>query len=151
MSHAPLTPEAINSFLAREFPQAKVRVERVGGRASRVVLTPGDAELRPGGTISGPALMGVADCALYVAILGEIGLVPLAVTTSMSLNFLRKPPGGRRLIGECRLLKVGRTLAVGEVSVFSEGLDEPVMHATGTYSIPPPASRAMPAGAVPPR
>lgn len=137
VTDARLTAQAINEFLEREFPQAKVRVERVGQRGARVALTPGVAELRPGGTVSGPALMGVADCALYVAVLGEIGLVPLAVTTSMSLNFLRKPAGDRRIIGECRLLKLGKTLAVGEVSVYSEGLEEPVMHATGTYAIPP--------------
>lgn len=133
--------DRINAFLEREFPQTKVRVERVGQRSARVVLRPGTAELRPGGTISGPALMGVADCALYVALLGEIGIVPLAVTTSLTINFLRKPAGDKPVIGECRLLKLGKTLAVGEVSLYSEGLDEPVAHVTGTYAIPP-ATRA---------
>jgi acyl-coenzyme A thioesterase PaaI-like protein len=81
-------------------------------------------------------MMEVADLALYVAILGEIGIVPLAVTTSLSFNFMRKPAGDRAIIGECRLLKVGKTLAVGEVSLYSEGQDEPVAHAVGTYAIP---------------
>jgi acyl-coenzyme A thioesterase PaaI-like protein len=74
---------------------------------------------------------------LYVAVLGEIGIVPLAVTTSLTINFLRKPAAGRDVIAECTLLKVGRVLAVGEVSIFSQGDPEPVAHAVGTYSIPP--------------
>jgi acyl-coenzyme A thioesterase PaaI-like protein len=80
--------------------------------------------------------MTVADVALYVAILGEIGIVPLAVTTSLSFNFLRKPPADRAIVGECRLLKLGRTLAVGEVALYSEGIEEPVAHAVGTYALP---------------
>ncbi len=97
----------------------------------------GPNELRPGGTVSGPVLMMVADTALYVAILGEIGIVPLAVTTSLTINFLRKPAGDRSIIGECKLMKVGKSLAVGEVSLYSEGTNEPVAHVVATYSIPP--------------
>ncbi len=82
-------------------------------------------------------MMELADCALYVALLAEIGIVPLAVTTSLSINFMRKPAADRDLIGVCRLLKVGKTLAVGEVAIYSEGMDAPVAHATGTYAIPP--------------
>ncbi len=82
-------------------------------------------------------MMELADCALYVALLAEIGIVPLAVTTSLSINFMRKPAADRDLIGVCKLLKVGKTLAVGEVSIYSEGMDAPVAHATGTYAIPP--------------
>lgn len=81
--------------------------------------------------------MGVADVALYVAILGEIGIVPLAVTTSLTINFLRKPSSQARIVGECKLMKVGRSLAVGEVSLYSEGSSEPVAHVVGTYAIPP--------------
>jgi acyl-coenzyme A thioesterase PaaI-like protein len=109
----------------------------VGNRGATVAHAVGAAELRPGGTVSGPVLMSVADVALYVAILGEIGIVPLAVTTSLNINFMRKPAADRDIVGVCRLLKVGRTLAVGEVLLYSAGLDEPVAHATGTYSIPP--------------
>ncbi|MCY1529493.1 Thioesterase superfamily protein [compost metagenome] len=97
----------------------------------------GEADLRPGGTVSGPTLMAIADVALYVALLGEIGIVPLAVTTSLTINFLRKPEARQRIRGECRLMKVGKTLAIGEVSLYSEGLAEPVAHVVGTYSIPP--------------
>src|SRR5690606_19121575 len=93
-------------------------------------------DLRPGGTVSGPVLMAVADVALYVAILGEIGIVPLAVTTSLNINFLRKPAADRDIIGVCTLLKVGRSLAVGEVSIYSAGDPDPVAHAVGTYAIP---------------
>lgn len=97
----------------------------------------GEQDLRPGGTVSGPTMMALADTALYVALLREIGLVPLAVTTSLNFNFLRKPVADRDLLAECRLLKRGKSLAVGEVSICSEGNEAPVAHATGTYSIPP--------------
>jgi acyl-coenzyme A thioesterase PaaI-like protein len=80
--------------------------------------------------------MAVADVALYVAILGEIGIVPLAVTTNLSINFMRKPAADRAVIGVCQLMKVGKSLAVGEVSLYSEGSDEVVAHVVGTYSIP---------------
>jgi len=102
-----------------------------------VSLEVGVADLRPGGTVSGPVLMEVADIALYIALLGEIGIVPLAVTTSLTINFLRKPTAGKRIVGECKLLKVGKSLVIGEVSIYSDGTTEPVAHAVGTYSIPP--------------
>jgi acyl-coenzyme A thioesterase PaaI-like protein len=85
--------------------------------------------------------MTVADVALYVAILGEIGIVPLTVTTSFTINFLRKPSATADIIGVCKLLKLGKTLAVGEVTLFSEGDDQPVAHVVGTYSIPPGVRR----------
>lgn len=128
--------DELAAFIAAEFPQTRVQVLEVGRRASRVAHEVGFAELRPGGTVSGPVMMTTADVALYVAILGEIGIVPLAVTTSLSFNFMRKPAGDRRIIGECRLMKLGRTLAVGEVWLYSEGQEEPVAHAVGTYAIP---------------
>ena len=96
----------------------------------------GPRHIRPGGTLSGPTMMSLADVALYVAILAHIGPVGLAVTTNLTFNFLRKPEP-RDLIAECQLLKLGARLAVGEVSLFSDGVAEPVCHATGTYSIPP--------------
>ena len=88
------------------------------------------------GTLSGPAMMTVTDVALYVALLGEIGIVPMAVTTSLSINFLRKPAADKDILADCKLMKLGRTLAVGEVWLYSEGDDEPVAHAVGTYAIP---------------
>ncbi len=103
--------------------------------------------LRPGGTIAGPIMMGLADAALYALVLSRIGAVELAVTTQLSINFLRKPLPGD-LVAEARMLKLGKRLAVGEVSMWSAAelddagrppADGPVAHATGTYSIPPPA------------
>ena len=131
----------IAEFLAQEFPQTQCTIEAVGGMAATVKHPVGKDELRPGGTVSGPVLMAVADVALYVAILGEIGIVPLAVTTSLSINFLRKPAADRAIVGVCKLMKVGKTLAVGEVALFSEGVEEPVAHAVGTYSIPQTRAR----------
>lgn len=129
--------EKIADFLRREFPQSKVVVEEVGDRAAKVRHAIGVDELRPGGTVSGPVMMAVADVGLYAAILGEIGLVGLAVTTNLNINFLRKPSATRAIIGECHLMKVGKRLVVGEVYLYSEGISEPVAHAVGTYSIPP--------------
>lgn len=135
------TKDEVAAFMAEEFPQARVVIEAVGNRGAIVSLEVGQDDLRPGGTVSGPALMGVADAALYAALLGEIGIVPLAVTTSLTINFLRKPDASRRVKGVCKLMKVGRALAVGEVSLYSEGHSEPVAHVVGTYSIPPRNSK----------
>jgi acyl-coenzyme A thioesterase PaaI-like protein len=87
-------------------------------------------------------LMGLADVALYVAILGEIGIVPLAVTTSLTINFLRRPAASKHIVGRCKLLKLGKSLAVGEVMLYSEGESDPVAHVVGTYSIPPSDGKA---------
>jgi len=138
------TTAQIADFLAREFPQTKCTVETVGNRGATVRHEVGIAELRPGGTVAGPVLMAVADVALYVAILGEIGIVPLTVTTNLSINFLRKPSAEAAIVGVCRLLKLGKSLAVGEVSLYSEGQDDPVAHVVGTYSIPPSARAVKP-------
>ena len=132
-----VSKEELAEFLAREFPQSKVQIEKVGDRTATVRHAVGMAELRPGGTVSGPVMMALADVALYVALLGEIGIVPLAVTTNLNINFLRKPAADSDIIGMCKLIKVGRTLAVGEVTLYSEGLEDAVAHAVGTYAIPP--------------
>jgi acyl-coenzyme A thioesterase PaaI-like protein len=131
------TKAEIVDFLAREFPQSKCIVEEVGDRSATVSHPIGPAQLRPGDTVSGPLLMAVADVALYVAILSTIGLVPLAVTTSLTINFLRKPSARNPIVGVCRLMKVGRILVVGEVALYSDRKEEMVAHAVGTYSIPP--------------
>jgi acyl-coenzyme A thioesterase PaaI-like protein len=131
------TKAEIVDFLAREFPQSKCVVEEVGDRSATVSHPIGPAQLRPGDTVSGPLLMAVADVALYVAILGTIGLVPLAVTTSLTINFLRKPSSRNPIVGVCRLMKVGRVLVVGEVALYSDRNEEMVAHAVGTFSIPP--------------
>jgi acyl-coenzyme A thioesterase PaaI-like protein len=133
----PATKDEIIEFIQREFPKGRCRVEAVGGGAATVSHEIGADDLRPGQTVFGPILMTVADVGLYVAILGEIGIVPLAVTTNLTINFMRKPSAGKRIIGRCKLLKVGKRQAVGEVLLHSEGDAEPVAHAIGTYSIPP--------------
>ena len=138
MSASPAKPtvEALGAFLAAEFPQNRCTLESLAPYGATVRLRVGAADLRPGGTVSGPSMMAVADVALYAALLGEIGLEPLALTTDLSVHFLRKPAAGRDLLGVCTLLKVGRRLAVGEVRVYSEGEAAPVAHAVGTYAIP---------------
>ncbi len=142
MPHAPvLTREEVESFLDREFPQIhyggkSYHVDEVGPLSARVRMAYHERHIRPGGSLSGPSMMALADLALYVAILAQIGPVGLAVTTNLAFNFLRKP-GQSDLLAECRLLKLGKRLAVGEVLLRSEGQSELVCHATGTYSIPP--------------
>jgi len=133
---------AIREFLATIFPQSKGFVEKVGDASAVVRQSVGFNELRPGGTVSGPVLMATADLAMYAAILGTIGIVPLAVTTNLNINFLRRPAADRDIIAVCKLLKVGKTLAVGAVTLFSEGDSEAVAHAVGTYSIPKPGTTA---------
>ena len=113
-----------------------VRVDAIGDGRIDLYMPYREDFIRPGGTITGPALFGLADVALYGAVLSRIGRIELAVTTSMTINFLRRPaPVG--VFAEGRLLKLGRRLAYGEVLLRSEGEEEPVAHATGTYSIPP--------------
>lgn len=140
----PATKDEVAAFMVAEFPQSRCVVEAVGDGGATVSHAIGADELRPGGTVSGPVLMAVADVALYVAILGVIGIVPLAVTTQLSVNFLRKPSAQARILGVCRLIKVGRTLAVGEVSLYSEGHPDPVAHAVGTYALPGSAAATAP-------
>jgi uncharacterized protein (TIGR00369 family) len=94
-----------------------------------------DDWLRPGGTISGPILMGLADLAIYAVLMTSLGKVELAVTTNLNINFLRRP-AAVDVIAEARLLKLGKRLAVGEVELFSAGDPEMVAHVTATYSIP---------------
>jgi acyl-coenzyme A thioesterase PaaI-like protein len=133
------TQTEIIAFIQSEFPQSKCIIDAVGNKSATIRHNIGLDELRPGGTVSGPVMMFVADVALYVAILGEIGIVPLTVTTSLNINFLRKPAADKAIIGKCKLIKVGRSLAIGEVSIYSEGAegeDDMVAHAVGTYAIP---------------
>lgn len=126
------------AFLHREFPQVdgyRFSIERVDDAGVSIRMPYQDQHLRPGGTISGPALMTLADTAMYAAVLSAIGPVPLAVTTNLGINFLRRPRQSD-VVAEARLLKVGKRLAVGDVALFSDGIPEMVAHATLTYSIP---------------
>lgn len=110
------------------------RVESLGWGEARVRLQFRDEQLRAGGTINGPAVMTLADTALYAAVLTRIGMQPLAVTSDLTFHFLRRPEP-RDLIGSATLLRVGRRLAVGTVSITTEG-GPVVAHATGSYALP---------------
>ena len=132
----------IESFLDEVFPQLHhggrtIVVESVGPMTAQLRLMAHERHLRPGGTVSGPAMFTLADVGIYVAILAHIGREALAVTTNLNINFLRKPPAGD-IIVQCRLLKLGKRLAVGEATLFAAGAQEPVAHAVATYSIPTP-------------
>lgn len=130
---------ALAAFLARDFGQVadEFVVDRADEAGVTLRLRVAERHLRPGGTVSGPAMFGLADVAMYLAILSRIGPVALAVTTNCSIDFMRKPAAGRDVLAEARLLKLGRVLAVGDVFLFSEGVAEPVARAGMTYSIPP--------------
>ncbi len=112
------------------------RVDSVGSGTSTVRAPYQESFLRPGGTISGPVIMGLADYALFVAILTKIGLVELAVTTNLNINFLRRPDPGD-LLAVANVIKIGKRLAVGEVEVYVNGEESMIAHVTSTYSIPP--------------
>lgn len=136
-----LSAKDLDALLRVEFPQvfhdrSGLSIDSVTDRACRVRQAFRKDFLRPGGTVSGPTMMALADFAMYVAVLAAIGPVPLAVTTNLTINFLRKPER-TDLVAETRLLKLGKRLAVGEVAIYSEGVAEPVAHVTSTYSIPP--------------
>lgn len=135
-----MTVEELETFLATAFPQMNhggrsyvVEAVRPDGASMRLIA--GERHARPGGTLSGPSMMALADYAMYAAVLGAIGPVPLAVTTNLSMNFLRRPPLGD-LLADCTLMKLGRRLAVGDVALRPEGGTEMVAHAVVTYSIP---------------
>jgi uncharacterized protein (TIGR00369 family) len=139
-----LTTAEVAAFFDSDFPelqggqggeQPTYIIDEVGPMRARLRLLYHPRHLRPGGTISGPSMFALADAALYAAVLAHVGLRALAVTTNLNINFLRRPEPGN-LIGEARLLKLGKRLAVGEVLIHSEASEELVAHATGTYSIP---------------
>jgi len=136
-----MTVEELERFFLAEFPQvfhveSGLAIEAVWERGCRVRQAFRQRSVRPGGTISGPTMMALADFAMYVAVLAAIGPVPLAVTINLNINFLRKA-APRDLLAEARLLKLGKRLATGEVTIRSQGETEPVAHVTSTYSIPP--------------
>ncbi len=132
-----LTAEQVSAFIDEVFPQqvGVYRVASVSPNAAVLTQAIDERHLRPGGTVSGPTMFALADCAFYVAVLAMIGREALTVTTTLTINFLRKPPAAD-LRAEARILKLGRLLATGDVTLFSEGVDGPVAHATCTYAIP---------------
>jgi uncharacterized protein (TIGR00369 family) len=134
-----LTAAEVTLFLTEEFPQIAIgrafKLEEVRYGFARLRMCFGDHLLRPGGTISGPAMFALADVTMYAAVLASVGPVAHAVTTSLNINFLRKP-GQRDMIGEAHILKLGKRLAVGEIALHSDGEAELSAHATATYSLP---------------
>src|SRR5579862_6934408 len=140
MATAKMTVPELEQFLRREFPQAfragDLLIEEADGTSCRLRQRYGEQMLRPGGTISGPTLMTLADFAMYVVLLSAIGPVGLAVTTNLNINFLRKGAPGQDVVALARLLKLGKRLAVGEVNLMSAGSPDPIAHVTATYSIP---------------
>lgn len=138
-----MTPRELQALMDVEFPQAaRIGViESVGPMRAKVRHLVSTEDLRPGGTISGPTLMALADYSFYISLLAQIGPQPLAVTTSFSINFLRKP-ALEDVIARAKILKLGSRLAVGTVSLISNGGSAPIAHATMTYSIPPAPRRS---------
>ncbi len=128
--------EQIVQFMRESFPGRTHDIVSTGDRTATLRQPVGEVHTRPGGTVSGPTLMGLADAALYVAIHATVGITPHAVTSNLNIHFLRRPAGDKAVLAVCRLLRVGRSTAVGEVALYSEGEDDPVAHATGSYALP---------------
>ena len=140
MAVAKIGVAELEKFLYVEFPQAfsngDIRIENADGASCLLRQRYSEQMLRPGGTISGPTLMALADFAMYVVLLSAIGPVGLAVTTNLNINFLRKGTPGKDVLAAARLLKLGKRLAVGEVNLMSGISPDPIAHVTATYSIP---------------
>jgi uncharacterized protein (TIGR00369 family) len=130
----------LEQFLRGEFPQAfsgdDITIESADGQTSLLRQRYSERMLRPGGTVSGPTLMALADFAMYVVLLSAIGPIGLAVTTNLNINFLRKGAPGHDIVAAAKILKLGKRLAVGEVTLLSGDSPDPVAHVTATYSIP---------------
>ena len=132
-----MTKVELIDFLEKEFPQVNKNFEilKVNDKNFSMLMHISSEHLRPGATVSGPTMFLLADVTFYLATLSVIGPKSLTVTTNCSINFLRKP-NEKNLISEARILKLGKTLSVGDVLIYSEDIDEPVAHASLTYSIP---------------
>jgi len=140
MAIAKMSVAELEKFLHVEFPQVfggdDISIESADGTSCLLRQRYNDRMLRPGGTVSGPTLMALADFAMFVVLLSAIGPVGLAVTTNLNINFLRKGQPGQDVLAAARLLKLGRRLAVGEVNLLSGTQTDPIAHMTATYSIP---------------
>jgi uncharacterized protein (TIGR00369 family) len=139
MMTAKMTAAEVDAFLRVELPHMfndDLTIEHADGRTCLVRQRFRESMLRPGGTVSGPTLMALADCAMYVVLLSAIGPVGLAVTTNLNVNFLRKGRAGEDVLAVAKLMKLGKRLAVGEVNLLSGTSPDPVAHVTATYSIP---------------
>lgn len=146
MTSAPLAlgQAELQLFLDRDFGPlgGDFIVDRVAPDGLTLRMKASDRFLRPGGTVSGPALFALADVAVYLAILSRIGMAALTVTTNCSIDFMRKPQAGRDVLAHTRILKLGRTLAIGDALLFMDGGADPVARANLTYAIPPDFKRS---------
>jgi len=133
-----MTKNNFTDFLEKEFPQVSKNFKILDTSENNfsMLMKITSEHLRPGGTVSGPTMFLLADVTFYLATLNIIGPKSLTVKTNCSINFLRKP-NEKDLISKARILKLGKTLSVGDVLIYSEGINEPVAHASLTYSIPP--------------
>jgi uncharacterized protein (TIGR00369 family) len=136
-----ITAEEMMPFLDEVFPQVRgmFGIDRLDEDLLVMRLFAHERHLRPGGTVSGPAMFALADVAAYVATMARIGRQALAVTTNCSIDFMRKPVSGADVLAECRVLKLGRSLSVCDTLLYSEGSPHPVARANLTYSLPPAA------------
>jgi len=133
-----LDAAAVQQIILNGLPAASetgVQVEQAGDGKARVRQPFRASMIRPGGTLSGPTMMGLADAAMYAAILGQLGRLEMAVTQDLNINFLRRP-APRDLIADCNIIRMGRRSAVLEVWLYSDGEEQPVAHVTGTYALP---------------
>ena len=130
--------ETLLEYVETIFPQIKgeFQIDHLDEALLIVRLLVQEHHLRPGGTVAGPSMFSLADISVYLSILAAIGPEALTVTTNCSLDFMRKPMAETDLLAHCKLLKLGKSLAVGDVLIFSDGMDKPVARATMTYSIP---------------
>lgn len=131
--------EALNELMRSEFSQVSndFVVQSVAPMEAIVRMPVSEKHLRPGGTISGPTMFALADVSMYMVVLAMIGPVTLAVTTNCSIDFMRKPTAGVDLLAQARIYKLGRSLAVGDVLIHSQGMEAPVARASLTYALPP--------------
>ena len=134
-----LNRDELTTYLAEVFPQVRddFAIDALSEEGLTMRLLTAERHLRPGGTVSGPSMFALADVSVYALVLSRLGKKALAVTTNCSLDFMRKPKAGVDVVAKARLLKLGRTLAVGDVHMFSQGSDRMVARSTMTYSIPP--------------
>jgi len=131
------TADQANAFLDAAFPGRGRQNQVVIMESGRAVLRleTDETHLRPGGYISGPTQMSLADSAAYMAIMTLTGLEPMTVTSNLNINFLR-PCIGSVVLAEGTLLKIGQALAVVEVDIRIEGAEKPASHAIVTYALP---------------
>ena len=132
-----LTATEVQDFIDLVFPQQRgvYQVVEVASMHARLTQKIGHEHLRPGDTVSGPTMFAIADCAFYAASMAMVGRQEMMVTSSLTINFLRKPPAAD-LMADARILKLGRTMITGQVYIYSDGVTDPVAHATTTYAVP---------------